>query len=130
MRLLICLTALLLGLTSAPSPLSAASPNLSPSEAGDLIRKEPGVFLLDVRTPGEFLDTRIAGARLIPIDQLPARTAEIPKDRSILVYCAVGYRSSNAVRFLLSRGYKKVYNLYGGIWAWQLAGQPVTKGPP
>ena len=85
---------------------------------------------LDVRTPGEFMQLRLDGAHLIPIDQLLRRIGELPKDRPILVYCAVGSRSSQVAGYLAQQGYSEVYNLYGGISAWQLRGYPVLQGAP
>ncbi len=110
--------------------VEAAPSNLSAAEAYELLKKDSQVFLLDVRTSGEYMEARLEGARLIPIDELLARMGEVPKDRHILVYCAVGSRSSQVANFLAGRGYPEVSNMYGGIWAWQLRGLPVLKGVP
>jgi phage shock protein E len=72
----------------------------------------------------------LEGARLIPIDQLTRRIAELPKDRPILVYCAVGSRSAQVVNYLARQGYPEIYNLDGGIFAWAQGGYPVLKGGP
>ena len=64
------------------------------------------------------LQMRLADAHLIPIDQLAQRISEIPADRPILVYCAVGSRSSQVFNFLARRGFNEVYNLDGGTDAW------------
>jgi len=95
-----------------------------------MLQKNPQIILLDVRTPGEYRQVRLQGARLIPIDQLMQRLGELPKDRPILVYCTVGARSSQVLRYLAGQGYPEVYNLYGGLSAWQLRGLPVLKGAP
>lgn len=126
LRFLLGLTLLLI---FAPLPVSAEVRNLSPGEARDLLRGTPGLFILDVRTPGEYQRSRLEGARLIPIDQLSRRLAEIPGDRPILVYCAVGSRSSQVASYLDRQGVM-VYNLFGGIWGWQLGGYPVLTGGP
>jgi len=107
---------------------SAVVENLNADQARALLLKRSEIFLLDVRTPGEFFQVRLEGARLIPIDQLQQRIAEVPKG-PVLVYCAVGSRSSAVANYLQQLGYSEVYNLYGGIWAWQLRGLPVLKGP-
>ncbi len=107
---------------------AALSQNISAAQARDLLSAEPGIFLLDVRTPEEYRQIRLEGARLVPIDQLLKRIGELPKDRSILVYCAVGSRSSQVANYLARLGYPAVYNLYGGIYAWQLRGYPVIQG--
>jgi rhodanese-related sulfurtransferase len=95
-----------------------------------LVGQRSDLFLLDVRTPGEYQQTRLAGARLIPIDQMIKRLAEVPKDRPILVYCAVGSRSSQVVNYLVRQGYPELYNLDGGIYSWAQHGYPVLQGGP
>ncbi|AMV72986.1 rhodanese-like domain-containing protein [Desulfuromonas carbonis] len=109
---------------------SAPVTSMMAPEAFQLLQRQPDTFLLDVRTPGEYLQLRLAGATLIPIDQFQARSREVPKDRPVLVYCAVGSRSSQVANYLASQGYPEVYNLTGGIWGWQLRGYPVIQGPP
>jgi len=126
-RSLTLLLALLAGLAV---PAAAGARDLSVPEALELLRKDSRVYLLDVRTPGEYLQERLEGAHLIPIDQLVRRQGELPKDRPILVYCTVGARSSQVVRYLSAQGYPEVYNLAGGLSAWQVRGQPVLKGAP
>jgi len=109
---------------------AAVSRNLSAVESRDLLREKAGVFLLDVRTAEEYRQVRIEGGHLIPIDQMSRRLSEVPRDRPILVYCAVGSRSSKVADYLARQGYPEVYNLFGGIWGWQLRGLPVLKGGP
>lgn len=122
---------LALALVLLAQPLSAAvSRNLSAPEARSLLQRDGRVFLLDVRTPEEYRQVRLEGARLIPIDELLRRQDEIPADRPVLVYCAVGSRSSQVANYLARQGHAEVYNMYGGIWAWQLRGLPVLQGGP
>ena len=104
--------------------------NVSPEDAFSMLNKRQGIYLLDVRTPGEFQQASLAGARLIPIDQLVSRLTELPKDQPILVYCAVGSRSAQVVNYLARQGYPEVYNLYGGIYSWAQKGYPVVQGRP
>lgn len=126
-KLLLALLLLLVGV----GPVLASIPqNLSASQARELIKQDSQVFLLDVRTFPEYQQVRMKDATLIPIGQLLRRIAELPKDRPILVYCAVGSRSTQVVNYLAKNGYGPVYNLSGGIWAWQLRGYPVLKGGP
>lgn len=101
--------------------------NISAGEAAALLKQRANIVLLDVRTPQEYQQGRLAGARLIPIDQLLQRLGELPKDRPILVYCAVGSRSAQVFSFLARRGYAEVYNLDGGIYAWAARGYPVVR---
>lgn len=78
--------------------------------------KRNGYFLLDVRTKQEFNSGAIPGAVNIPQAELRERISEIPTDRPVLVYCAVGIRAYRAERILKQRlpGSVKVYNLSGG----------------
>jgi NADPH-dependent 2,4-dienoyl-CoA reductase/sulfur reductase-like enzyme/rhodanese-related sulfurtransferase len=78
-------------------------------------------FLLDVRTEGENRQSRIEGSVLIPVDELRGRLHEIPRDRRIIVYCAVGLRGYVAVRILVQHGFSEVYNLSGGITTYACA---------
>ena len=109
---------------------SAVTSNLTPKESFDLVGQRSDLFLLDVRTHGEYQQTRLEGARLIPIDQFVKRLNEVPKDRPILVYCAVGSRSAQVVSYLARQGYPEVYNMYGGIYSWSQNGYPVLRGGP
>jgi rhodanese-related sulfurtransferase len=121
--------ALLIPLVAAPA-LAAPARNISAADAWNLLRQNKRVYILDVRTPGEYLQARLEGAQLIPIDQILRRLGELPKDRPILVYCAVGARSAQVAGYLAQQGYPEVFNLYGGISAWQLRGLRTLQGPP
>lgn len=123
---LILLVTLLLG----QSALASVPQNLNAAQARKLLEGQPQTYLLDVRTFPEYQQVRLQGATLIPIDQLLRRMDELPKGKPILVYCAVGSRSSQVVNYLARIGFGPVYNLSGGIWAWQLRGFPVLKGGP
>ena len=85
------------------------------------------VFLLDVRTPEEFRQAHMKGAVLIPIDQIEKRLGEIPKNRPILVYCAVGSRSNAVAGFLTEKGYRDIYNMSDGIVGWYRNGLPISR---
>ncbi|MFT4223590.1 FAD-dependent oxidoreductase [Dysgonomonas sp.] len=71
-------------------------------------------LLIDSRTVEEFNMGHINGAVNIPVDDIRNRLAEIPKDRKIIVYCAVGLRGYIASRILMQHGYISVFNLSGG----------------
>jgi len=75
------------------------------------------VFLLDVRSAAEFAGGGVDGAVNIPLSELRSRLDEIPDDRDIWVYCAVGQRAYYATRALLQHG-RRVRNLSGGIASW------------
>ena len=82
--------------------------------------KPEGVFYLDVRTPMEFRGNSIKGFKNIPVDQIPNRLKDIPKDKEVVVICQSGARSSSAVRFLTSNNYENVTNVTGGMGAWSM----------
>lgn len=84
-------------------------------------------FILDVRSKGEFQEAHIAGAKLIPLDDLQRRMDELPKDREILVVCRSGARSGMAAGQLVNAGFK-VSNLSGGLIAWSQRGLTLVKG--
>ena len=75
--------------------------------------------LLDVRQPKEYENSHIAGAKLIPVGELDRRLDELDPDKPAIVYCAIGGRSRIAAQMLAGNGFKEVYNLSGGIRAWQ-----------
>jgi rhodanese-related sulfurtransferase/rubrerythrin len=74
--------------------------------------------LLDVRQPEEYESEHIPGSRLIPLPQLSERLSEIDAAKPTIVHCAIGGRSRIAAQFLAAKGFKEVYNLSGGIKAW------------
>ncbi len=80
-------------------------------------------FLLDVREEDERKICSLGGL-LIPIDELSRRLGELDRNREIIVYCRSGSRSAMAVEFLISRGFKNVKNLAGGILAWAMQIDP------
>ena len=82
-------------------------------------------FLLDVRTPDEFSLGSLPGAVNIPLDELRDRLAELPKDKMIYTFCAVGLRGYLAYRILTQHGFGKVRNLSGGLKTYRAATTPI-----
>ena len=76
------------------------------------------LFLLDVREPAEVAASSVAGAVHIPMGEVPARLAELPRDRELVVMCLAGGRSLRVAYFLAAEGFQPVTNLTGGITAW------------
>ncbi|RLC99540.1 MAG: rhodanese-like domain-containing protein [Chloroflexota bacterium] len=76
------------------------------------------VFVLDVRTPEEYQDAHLPGATLIPLEELEARSGELPQNETILVYCRSGNRSLQAVYLLENAGFDRVHSLDRGIKNW------------
>ena len=81
------------------------------AKAGDLV-------LIDVREPHEWDIVHIEGARLIPLNQLPERLAELDGHAEIVTHCHHGARSMKALEILKGAGFGKVRSLAGGIDAW------------
>jgi len=101
---------------------------VSPIEATLLINREDAI-VLDVREQGEFAQGHIPNAKHIPLGELARRTNELEKlkSRPLIVCCASGSRSSGAISALRKAGFEKLYNLRGGLFEWEKAGQPVSR---
>lgn len=89
-----------------------------------------GAAVLDVRKPGEFETSHIAGAKFITLQDLEARVAEVPADRPVLLHCAGGYRSMIAASLLKRRGYENLINVRKGFGALKnMPGLVLEEGP-
>jgi rhodanese-related sulfurtransferase len=99
---------------------------ISPAELAtwlaDSARDKP--VLLDVREPWEYERARIAGARLVPMGELPGRLDEIDPDKDVVAICHHGGRSLQVAIFLEKNGYSKIHNLAGGVDAWSRTVDP------
>ena len=103
---------------AAPAaPNGSRPPALEPGQAWGRVRSGQAV-LLDVREKAERDVMRIPGSLWVPLAQVTSRSGELPRDREIIVYCAVGERSARAATALRQMGLSRVYNLQGGIIAW------------
>ena len=89
---------------------------------GDLARGvravRDGVRVLDVRDPHEWEISRIEGAELIPMSEVPRRLGELDTAQEIVLYCKTGVRSMRTLEFLHGMGFRKLKNLHGGINAY------------
>ncbi len=83
-------------------------------------------LLLDVRTPEEFAVSHLRGAERID-PAAPASAVTAPKERAIVTYCSVGYRSAALAQRLRAAGFTKVRNLEGSIFQWANEGRPVFR---
>ena len=99
---------------------------LRASEFNAQMQKESGV-LLDVRTPGEYKKGFIAGATLMDIfsDDFDAKLAALDKSKTYYVYCAKGGRSEECSEKMMALGFKRVFDLDGGITGWKDSGLPI-----
>lgn len=82
---------------------------------------------IDVRTADEYAEDHIAGAKLIPVQELAARMGEVTKDKQVYLYCHSGRRSADAAAMLAKAGYTNIENVLGGIQAWKQGNYPVVK---
>ncbi len=86
-----------------------------------------GAVVIDVREPFEYITGHVPGARLVPLSQIAAVHAELPRDQRVYVICASGHRSLAAADFLARTGVDAV-SVAGGTGAWARAGRPVARG--
>ena len=86
--------------------------------------------IVDVRQPDEYIGPlgRIHGSKLIPLGELPARAAELSRDRPVVAACRSGARSAQASVLLRKAGFSDVANLAGGMLRWRAEGHPVEGG--
>ncbi|ADC65474.1 Rhodanese domain protein [Ferroglobus placidus DSM 10642] len=106
--------------------------DISVDEAYELIQKNknnPNFVILDIRTPEEFKSEHIDGA--INIDfyspNFKEELKKLDKNKTYLIYCRTGHRTSLAMPLFKELGFKEVYNMLGGITAWKNRGYPVVR---
>lgn len=107
---------------AASNIISGAMPVISWRE---LVEQKDKVMLIDTRTAEEFSFGSIPGAINIPLDEMRGHLAEIPTDKPVVLFCAIGLRGYLAQRILLGRGYRNVRNLIGGYKTYSTAVAPV-----
>ncbi len=96
-------------------------PSIAVQDLVDLLAG--GALLLDIRESGEWAESRIAGAEFRPLSAMNEWWRELPRDRTIVLYCRSGSRSAHATNVLIKRAhYDNVLSLTGGIIAWVKAG--------
>jgi sulfur-carrier protein adenylyltransferase/sulfurtransferase len=100
----------------APAP-SIAVPEIGPRELKARLDRGEDIFILDVREPHEYQICNLHG-HLIPLGELTRRVHELDSSREIVAHCRSGKRSAEAVEFLRKAGFRKIWNLKGGILAW------------
>jgi sulfur-carrier protein adenylyltransferase/sulfurtransferase len=97
---------------------------ITAQELRDEWRRNPDLLVVDVRDPHEHAITRIEGAQLLPLAELPNRLAELDGHREVVTYCHHGARSLKALEILKAAGFSKVRSLRGGIDAWAVNVDP------
>lgn len=100
----------------------------NPTEATQMINRQDAI-VLDIREDGEFYSGHIVNAIHIPLGYLRQRKSELEKykGRPIIAVCRSGSRSSSACAMLKKEGFENIYNLKGGMMAWQHASLPIEK---
>jgi molybdopterin/thiamine biosynthesis adenylyltransferase/rhodanese-related sulfurtransferase len=100
----------------APAPQTSV-PEITPRELKSRLDRGDDLYILDVREPHEYQICNIGG-HLIPLGDLSRRVNELDSAREIVAHCRSGKRSAEAAEFLRKAGFKKIWNLKGGILAW------------
>jgi len=114
---------------AAPNASVSVPKNISVDDADHLLKSEPKVIVLDVRTPEEFKAGHIPGAKNLDFfgDDFAKQVAALDKSKTYLVHCAAGGRSSQACKVFEKENFPSVFHLNEGFKAWEKAGKPVEK---
>ncbi len=102
------------------------TPTIDINELESLIAQD-AVLVLDVRDPWEFTMGHVPDAIHIPMQELPARLAELNHDKPYAVICASGGRSQGATDFLIAKGFAGAVSVWGGTSAWARSGRPIVR---
>ncbi|MGB7434332.1 MAG: molybdopterin-synthase adenylyltransferase MoeB [Candidatus Acidiferrum sp.] len=98
-------------------------PEITARELKERLDRGDDIFILDVREAHEYQICNLKG-HLIPLGELPRRVHELDSAREIVAHCKSGKRSAQAVDFLRQAGFRKIYNLRGGILSWSTEVDP------
>lgn len=102
-------------------------PTLNAVELSEKLKNGKRPLVIDVRQPNEYRSGHIAGAKLIPLNELRSRMKKLPQSKEIVCVCASGHRSHSATRILIGAGYNAT-NMKGGMHSWRGSRLPVKKG--
>lgn len=111
-----------------PAPADAIAFGLVTPDQAATLAANPDITVLDVRTPEEFEDGHLSGATMIDFyaETFADDIAALDADETYLVYCRSGNRSGQATALMASLGFEQVYDLDGGIIAWEAQGLSLT----
>jgi phage shock protein E len=114
---------------SADAAKAVTFKNMNVAEAEKLLAGNKEIVVLDVRTPRELRGGRLAGARHINFydSDFDQQVAKLDREKTYVVYCAVGGRSAKACEKMAQLGFKSLVNLDGGIKAWEKEGKKVVR---
>jgi rhodanese-related sulfurtransferase len=106
------------------NPLLPAVPSVDPADVTGLMND--GALLIDIREKKEWDESRIPGADFKPMSEINGWWQQLPRDRTVILYCRTGNRSAQATHALVSQaGFDNVLNLTGGIVEWAQSGLPM-----
>lgn len=131
MRLLALTLTLTVALVSCGEAQTTAPTLIDAHSAQELIETDPGLVVLDIRTPEEVATGTLPGAIQFIDFYSPtfqAQIAELDRDTTYLVYCRSGNRTQEATRIMSDLGFSDVYQLDGGILEWVDSGLPLAQG--
>ncbi|HED16901.1 MAG TPA: rhodanese-like domain-containing protein [Gammaproteobacteria bacterium] len=108
--------------------LNGVATSVGPADATRMINHDNAI-MLDIREDKEHAEGKIINSQHIPLSQLDSslKRLEKYKNRPIITYCRSGNRSNSAAAKLRKQGFEKVYNLRGGVVAWQRDNLPLVK---
>lgn len=103
--------------------------DIMPQELNELVSSGTKIKMIDVRQPEEYTGElgHIPDAELIVLDQLPEKFTKLKAEDDMVVICKSGGRSARAAAFLSDQGFTKVFNMRGGMLAWNQLGLPITQ---
>jgi hydroxyacylglutathione hydrolase len=101
--------------------------DVQPTDLQAMLNNGAQPIVVDVREPWEYQMGHVAGSKLIPLGELASRINELDPEQPVAVICQSGSRSQSAAALLAQKGFKKVYNVLGGMSAWQMSGLQVTR---
>ena len=101
-------------------------PEVEPAQLQSRLEGGEQIVVIDVREPDEFAKGKVPGAYTIPRGVLEGQVdGRLPRDSTVVLYCAGGARSALACKSLAEMGFTKVENLQGGFSSWVKSGMPV-----
>lgn len=126
---ILAVVALIIYLIASSTGGTAAATTASEISVEEAYQKyQAGTFVLDVRTPEEWDEYHAPNTTLIPLDELPNRLSELPKDQEIVVVCRSGNRSQQGRDILLDAGFNAT-SMAGGLKEWYAMGYPIEGAP-
>ncbi|MCC7006453.1 MAG: rhodanese-like domain-containing protein [Ottowia sp.] len=126
-NLMLMVLALLAGGLLAWPALTRKRTTLPAAQVTHLINKNNAI-VIDVRTDSAFAQGHLPHAKHIPLDQLASKVAHLARDKNtpLVVVCQTGVQSARAVNTIKQAGYTQVFDLEGGLFAWQKMGLPLA----